>query len=184
MCIELEKRINRHELDARAPVQHLARNACEDLLHHAIGAVVAILERLAEQKTAGVHQAIIDGPGIDADAIQGSRELPRFAQPGEGLIPQREDIPEAVPVQHHWLVGKAVHLFQAHLPAIEARQQHAPAAGTQIDCCNSACRHASSPFSARIRRRDAAIDVKDVAGALGGARRRSEERHRLGDILR
>src|SRR6266700_3123083 len=40
------------------------------------------------------------------------------------------------------------------------------------------------PTSARIRRRDAAIDVEDIAGALHRACRRGEERHSLGDILR
>ncbi len=141
MCIELEKCINRHELDARAPVQHLARNAREDLLHHAIGAVVAILERLAEQKTAGIHQAVIDSPRIDANAVQGSRELPRFAQPGEYLVPQAQHIPEAMAVQRHRAVRKAMYLFQAETLPIEARQDDAPALGAQIDRCNSACLH-------------------------------------------
>src|SRR5437667_8717235 len=48
MSIELEERIERQQLDAGALVEHLTRNAREDLLHHTICAVVAILERLAE----------------------------------------------------------------------------------------------------------------------------------------
>src|SRR5258708_21927635 len=39
------------------------------------------------------------------------------------------------------------------------------------------------PTLARIRRRDAAIDVENVAGALHRTRRRGEERDGLGDIL-
>src|SRR6266567_8375254 len=38
--------------------------------------------------------------------------------------------------------------------------------------------------SAWIRGRDATVDIEDIAGTLGRARRRREERHRLGNILR
>src|SRR5262245_53561318 len=37
--------------------------------------------------------------------------------------------------------------------------------------------------SAWVRERNAAVDVEHVAGALGRAPRRGEEKHRLGDVV-
>src|SRR5438270_1955281 len=141
----MEQSVNWHELDARAPVEYIARNAREGLLHHAICAVVAILERLAKQKTIGIHQAVIDSPRIDAYAVEGSRRLSRFAQSGEYLVPQAQHIPEAMPMQRHRAVRKAMHLFQAQLLPIEARQDDAPALGAQIDRSHITRRHTTLP---------------------------------------
>ncbi len=146
MRVELEERIERQKLDACALVQDVAGNACEDLLHHAVRAVIAIVVGLTEQKATGVHQAVIDRPGIDANAVQRSRHLARFAQPCEDFIPQTQNIPKAVPVQRHRSIGKPVCLFQAQASPIKARQHHTPALGSQIDCCHVACRHESYPF--------------------------------------
>src|SRR5215467_5733485 len=44
-------------------------------------------------------------------------------------------------VQHHRPVGKAMYLFQAHVPAVEACQEDAPALGAQIDRRHIARRH-------------------------------------------
>src|SRR5690348_3241449 len=87
--VQLEDSVERQNLNACAPVEHIARNACKDLLHDAICAVITILERLAEQETGGIHQTIIDSPGIDADTVERSCEFARFAQPGKYLVPQR-----------------------------------------------------------------------------------------------
>src|SRR6266446_7241969 len=117
--VKLEKRVEWQKLDACALVQHVTGNACEDLFHHAVRAVVAILEGLSKQETTGVHQAIIDSPGIDADTVKRSSHLPGLPQSGDHLVPQPQDIPEAVPAQCHRAVGKAVRLFQAQLLPIK-----------------------------------------------------------------
>src|SRR5256884_8124244 len=147
VCVQLEKRINRHELDTRAPVEYVARNAHKDLLHHAVGAVVAILERLAEQETIGIYQAVIDSPRVDANTVKRSRRLSRFAQPGEYLVPQAQHIPEAMSMQRHRAVRKTMHLFQAETAPVEARQDDAPALGAQIDRSHIARRHTTLPLS-------------------------------------
>src|SRR5436305_3002424 len=113
--IELEERIERLQLDACAPVQHIARNTGENLLHHPVRTGVAILEGLAEQEAVRIYQAVINPPGIDADAVQRSGHLAYFAQSGEDVIPQPQDISAAMPTQRHRLVRKAVDLFQVEL---------------------------------------------------------------------
>ena len=50
MCVELEDGIERQNLDTCACVEDLAGNACEDVLHHAIRAVVAILKGVPLQE--------------------------------------------------------------------------------------------------------------------------------------
>src|SRR6266566_8510379 len=146
MNVELEERIERQQLDAGALVEHLTRNAREDLLHHTICALVAIVERLAEQATIGIHQAVIDPPGIDADAVERSGTLMCFTQSCQGIVPQTQDIPEAVPMHHHRSIGKAMHLFDAERSPIEADEQHTSTTGTQVDCGHIACLHHLSPY--------------------------------------
>src|SRR5439155_2128076 len=94
MSVELEERIERQHLDAGALIEHPTGNAREDLLQRAVGAVVTILERLSEQETLGIHQTVIDPPGIDADAVKRSGTLMCFTQSSQGFVPQTQDIPE------------------------------------------------------------------------------------------
>src|SRR6266581_211902 len=99
-------------------------------------------------KLAVIRQQDIVGPGEHLERGK-STEAPidRVHQRiGQHFVPQRQDIPEAMPTQHHRLVGKAVYLFQAELSSIEAGQQYASASGTQIDCCHRAYRHKSPLF--------------------------------------
>src|SRR5258706_6398817 len=146
---ELVEGIDRQKLDARACIEHVARNACEDPLHHALGTRVAVVEGDTLQEAASIYQAIIDGPGIDTNTVECSCYPARFAQSCEGFVPQRQDIPEAMFAQRHQPVGKAMYLFQAQVPPIEARQHHPSALGTQIDGCNIACLHKPSPLTQR-----------------------------------
>src|SRR2546428_14014225 len=99
--VKLEKRVEWQKLDASAFVQNITGNACEDLLHHAVRAVVAILEGLSKQETTGVHQAIIDSPGIDADTVKPSSHLPRLPPSGDHPVPQPQQIPETSSAQCH-----------------------------------------------------------------------------------
>ena len=106
--VELEERIEGLQLDACALVQHIARNTGEDLLHHPVRTVVAILEGLAEQEAVSIYQAVIDPPGIDADAVERSGKLMCFTQSCQGIVPQTQNIPKAVPTELHRLVGKSI----------------------------------------------------------------------------
>ena len=87
MSVELEERIEWQTWMPVRCVEDLAGNAREDLLHHTIRAVVAILERLAEQEAVGIHQAVIDPPGIDADAVERSCTWLCFPQSCRGYRP-------------------------------------------------------------------------------------------------
>src|SRR5579885_75506 len=156
MRVQLEERVEGQQLDTGAPVKRLAGNARKDLLHHAIGAAVAILEGLAKQEARGIDQAIIDAPGIHADAVQRSSELPGLAQPDQRFVPQTQHIPEAMPAQQHRPIGEAMRFLQVKRLPIEARQQHSPAAGPQINRREIACLHSPFPPLAWIGRRAAA----------------------------
>src|SRR2546426_2213673 len=79
MGIELEERIDRQKLDTCPCIEHVARYACKDLLHHAIRAGVAILERLAEQETFGIHQTVIDPPDRKSTRLNSSHLVISYA---------------------------------------------------------------------------------------------------------
>src|SRR5437763_6495893 len=85
--IELEERIEGLQLDACALVQHIARNTGEDLLHHPVRTVVAILEGLTEQEAVSIYQAVINPPGIHANTVERSSCLPSFAQSRKHFVP-------------------------------------------------------------------------------------------------
>src|SRR5579875_1576505 len=107
--------------------------------------MVAVLKRQAEQESTSVYQAIIDAPGINADAIQCTDQPARLAQSGERLVPERQDVPETVSTQHYRPVRKAIHLFQIEALPIEAPQHHTPALRTEINRRDIACRHGILP---------------------------------------
>src|ERR1700730_5736342 len=133
MCVKLEKGINRHELDTCAPVERFAGNAREDLLHHAIRAVVTVLVWVARHQALAIQKPVIDSPAINADAVERSRQLASFAQTNQRLAPQFGHIPEAVSVQQQWPVGETMYFLQIELLPIKARQHDAPALRAQID---------------------------------------------------
>src|SRR5579872_3964688 len=96
MRIKLIERIERQKLDARPCIEYVTRDKCEDLFHHSVCTRVAILEGYPAQETTSVYQTVINCPAINTDAIECSCNSACFAQSGEGFVPQREDIPEAM----------------------------------------------------------------------------------------
>ena len=103
-----------------------------DLGRHPLGAGVAVGVGVAQQGAVPVQQAVVDGPGVDADAVQRTG-LGDPADAGQHLSVDAEHVPEQ-PVAHpHPAVGEAVHLLQVQRARTD-RAGHDPAAGrAQVD---------------------------------------------------
>ena len=59
---QLVERVERHELDARARVDLLARHEREHPVHGVGGAVVAVADWLFHQRAVAVEERVIDAP--------------------------------------------------------------------------------------------------------------------------
>ena len=104
-----------------------ARHDGKRVLQHTVGARVAIVNRIAEQMTCFVEEAVVYAPGIDADA--GERRAVLAGVAGETMLqltPQGQDIP-IHPIEHsRGTVGKAMQLLYVKALAIPAPQEDAP----------------------------------------------------------
>jgi hypothetical protein len=57
-------------MDARGLIDLVARHDLECFVHHAIGAAIAIMEGIAQERVVGSQQPKVHAPGIEADADQ------------------------------------------------------------------------------------------------------------------
>src|SRR2546429_9462984 len=64
MGVELEQRIEAHELNAAAVENLFARDARKDLLHHPLGSFVPVANWKFEKFAFSVNQSIINAPAI------------------------------------------------------------------------------------------------------------------------
>jgi hypothetical protein len=117
MCVELEERIERQELDARALEDLGARHAGEDLLHDAVGAPVAVGDRVLQEPATGVDEPVVHSPRIDAHRLQMHPVLrggaPRPPQSLVDAFQQPSEVPAQVAVVEPRCVVEAVHLLEA-----------------------------------------------------------------------
>ncbi len=138
---QLIERIEWQELDAGARVDLLARDDRADLLHDTVDAVIPIAVWLTHEKPRAIHQPVIDGPGVHANAVELTGELPCAAQAHQRLFPQRQDVPDAVPADEHGTIGEAMDLLKRDVCAIEAGEDDTSALRTEIDRRQIARRH-------------------------------------------
>ena len=85
---QLEDGVDRHRLDAGRPRRARSRGTrSKRARDHARRARVAVVERQAEHAAAVVEQAVVDAPGVDADAVDAARAA---RSPSSDLGEQRE----------------------------------------------------------------------------------------------
>ena len=67
---ELVERVDRQELQPRPRVEAVRRHERVDALDAARRPLVAVVERLGDELTAGIEQPVVHAPCVDADAGQ------------------------------------------------------------------------------------------------------------------
>ena len=93
---ELVQRVELHELQAGVAEDLLAADDAEGLVHHAVGAAVAVVVGIAQQFVAPAQQAEVDAPGIDADA---GDVVARLAGGGPQTLANVRPLSQQVPIQ-------------------------------------------------------------------------------------
>ena len=109
-------------------------------LGHVAGARVAVAVGVAEQLAVTVQQAVVHGPGVDADPVQlpGARHL---GDTGEHLAVDAEHVPEERAADRDAAVGEAVHLLQGEVPRTDAGGHHTAARRPEVDGREAQGRH-------------------------------------------
>ena len=130
---ELEEGVDLHELDAGALVDLVTGNGFEGLLHHAVGAVVAVVDRVFEHTAVLVEQSEIDAPGVDADAVEAA-VVPGLDDALLDLVEQAQSVPIEGAAHEHGVVCEAMDLFEIDPVSVIGRDHGASAGGAEIKC--------------------------------------------------
>ncbi len=131
---ELKQRVELHELDARGIEDVFAANAGEGLLHHAVGASIAVMVGKPKQLALLIQQPVIDAPGIDADAVNGFAGRCCGSQSGFEVLPLRQQIPVQMTIHPSHRIGKAVFFFKGQPAIRQLADQRSPAFSSHVKC--------------------------------------------------
>ncbi len=112
---ELIEGIERQKLNAGAGVNRLFAQLAQRLLHHAVGAFVAIAHRFADAVARFIQQHHIDAPGVDADAVRHDVLLVQLRQPGADFALQMIEIPAVIAGATFATAGETTHFAQIDL---------------------------------------------------------------------
>lgn len=143
--IELEDRVELHELVAGRPVELVAADDPADLLDHPGGAGVAVVDGVLHQVAVPVEQAEIHPPGVDADALEIAQRL-RLGDALLDLVKEREHVPVEGPAHRDGVVVEAVNLGERNALPIEFPEHGTAARRAEIKCQQSLF-HLMTPFS-------------------------------------
>ncbi len=125
--VELEHRVEIHDLDTGRRIQFLARHDLEHLLRHAGRIRVAVRARQAQQRAVGRNAAEVHAPGIDADCVEPHAGAAQLSQARDEMFVNGPDVPVILPSHLQHLVRKAVDLLHGE-GSVCKRSQHRAAA--------------------------------------------------------
>ena len=111
-----------------------ARHLLEGLLHHPVGAGVAVGVRLAQHLVAPVEQHVVHAPGVRADGDDGLAVF--LGGESEAVLdfgPEPHDVPAERVAQVHGAVGEAVDFFEADGLAVPEAGHDAAAFSAEVN---------------------------------------------------
>ena len=130
--IELEQRVEVHELNTRLLIYLLFRHQFEIFIHGPLGMRVAVAVGISQYAPVLAYHHDVHAPGVDTDA----RQLDTFAchgtQPAYDLVVQGIDVPEEMSSRLNDLVGETCQFSLAKLAVLYGTQYGSSACGTQV----------------------------------------------------
>ena len=131
---ELEKGVERHELDARLFIHFLFGYLLKIVLHCPFGMRVTVAVRITEHTAILTHHHHIHPPSVNADGFDVDAFVSHLLQTLDDFMVQRQDIPIEMSPCLNDGVGKTGQFSLFQLPLHNGAQNGASAGGTQIDC--------------------------------------------------
>ena len=141
---QLEQGVDGHDLAAGGGIQGIRIHPGHRFFHHALGAAVPVVHRVAQQVSVFVQQAKVHAPGIKPDAVKRTRFFNSLMHIGH----QVGKIPAEMPVPLPGAVLKAVSFFIGKVPVLVFRQ-NGPAAGC-AEVKGQYPLHSTTPFFSRM----------------------------------
>ena len=133
--VELEDRIEVHNLDARLLVESLAGHTLEKYIGCSDGVGIAVAVGQAKQRSILAEKGEIDAPSVNADRLDLNAALGNKAQAlNDGGVDSGQ-IPMEVALHLDDGVGTAMDLLHRDLTVVDRGQNHAAAGGAQVDGC-------------------------------------------------
>ncbi len=143
--VELVQRAEREVLEPVDLVQLVGVDEVVDPPHRRIGAGVAVGDRVGEQAAAGIEQAVVHRPRVDADRLDGRELAAERPQAVADLVVQPADVPPQVPVGLAHPVREAVHRVERHRRSggvrVDDTGDDAAPGGADVDSGEDAGRH-------------------------------------------
>ena len=132
--VQLEDRVEVHELDAGRVVEGALADEVEDGLGvHGGVAAVAVDVGQAEEAAGPVQQAVVHAPRVDADGGDLAVLRGGGAEAGADVLQQLREVPEEVSGELDGRVVEAGDDLHRELRAVVARGDDAAAAGAEVD---------------------------------------------------
>lgn len=131
--IELEERIEGHELDARAVIDFLLRHAVGEVaLHGSIGVGVPVAVRQSEELAVLAEEGEVTAPCVDADTLQGDAFCLHLPQSPQDFVVEVRQVPEDVAAQGQLRILETSELTHRDARSVESGQHSAAAGGAEI----------------------------------------------------
>ena len=131
--IELEQRVEIHELDARLGVDRgLVHGLAEIGFHRRRRVGVAVSQRVAQYLAVVAHAYEVAAPGVDADAAQGNAAFGSQPQPLDNLVIEGKNVPVDMASGLDEHVVEARKLLQFEPSAGQCADDGAAACGPEV----------------------------------------------------
>ena len=141
---ELEDRVDRHQLQAGDLVEPTLSDPLDDVAV-AGSALVAVRHRGLDELAAGIEQAVVGRPGVDADRCQrtaGTSTVETAFHLGDETVPVPPQRPAVVGDR---AMGVAVDDLQLRLGLVEVDPAHADRRRPEVNGCDD-CWHGASRY--------------------------------------
>ena len=132
--MQLEQRVEVHELDARYLIDLLAAEYAREVVAHGLKRVrVAVGQRIAQQGAVAAYAHEVDAPRVDADALDGDAAPGHSLQSANRLAVEAEDVPVEVASRLDERIVEARQFLHLQLSVGQCGQDGSSAGGSQVD---------------------------------------------------
>jgi hypothetical protein len=135
---QLKQSIHFQQLNAGVLVNLCARHNFKDLFDASLRPAIAVTNRLLNQVSRRINQSVIDAPAINTDtpdwSAKSTRPFTRVPHADLYLSEDRGEVPTQMPTILRGRIMKPSHLLEQQFSRRCARQKHAPASRSEINC--------------------------------------------------
>jgi hypothetical protein len=139
---KLEDRVEGHYGDARPAIEIEGPNALDYPVDDRLGPIVTVVEGIAEQRSIGIQQSIIDSPRVDANRIEMSQATCGTNTVKDSPV-ETQHVPTDMTADRNRSVPEPVDLSELEVLLTELGDEYSSIRGAEVHgydaCCPAAC---------------------------------------------